>query len=142
MLIDLLNFSDALGLTSDYVCWWIFLLEEYSLEIIHIKGLHNTVACHLYRLDADPIQDDKTNWKTFTKCWCFYTIHATSAEITYDHQEQINVVFTNHNEEDVSCPMEIAKPRYKMQLRGSFKNMTSIPLYWLRILRCYARMTG
>jgi hypothetical protein len=35
---------DALGLTSDRVYQWRLLLEEYAPEIIHIKGIHNTVA--------------------------------------------------------------------------------------------------
>jgi hypothetical protein len=35
---------DALGLTSDRVYRWQLLLEEYVPEIIHIKGIHNTVA--------------------------------------------------------------------------------------------------
>ncbi len=35
---------DALGLTSNRVYpWWLFL-EEYALEIIYIKGIHNTVV--------------------------------------------------------------------------------------------------
>ena len=35
---------DALGLTSDRVYQWRLLLEEYGPEIVHIKGIHNTVA--------------------------------------------------------------------------------------------------
>ncbi len=35
---------DALGLTSDRVYRWRLLLEEYAPEIIHIKGIHNTLA--------------------------------------------------------------------------------------------------
>ncbi len=38
---------DALGLTSDRVDRvypWQILLEEYTLKIIYIKGIHNTVA--------------------------------------------------------------------------------------------------
>jgi hypothetical protein len=35
---------DTLGLTSDRVYRWRFLLEEYAPEIIYIKGIHNTVA--------------------------------------------------------------------------------------------------
>ena len=36
--------QDALGLTSDRVHWWRLILEEYGLEIVYIKGIHNTVA--------------------------------------------------------------------------------------------------
>jgi hypothetical protein len=36
---------DALGLTSDRVYHWQWLLlKEYSPKIIYIKGIHNTVA--------------------------------------------------------------------------------------------------
>ncbi len=35
---------DALGLTSDRIYQQWLLLEEYAPEIIHIKGIHNTVA--------------------------------------------------------------------------------------------------
>jgi TusA-related sulfurtransferase len=36
--------QDALGLTSDLVYQWRLLLEEYGLDIVYIKGTHNTVA--------------------------------------------------------------------------------------------------
>jgi hypothetical protein len=75
---------------------------------MHIKGIHNTVADAISRLDsAGPIQDDKANWMTFMKCWCHYTIHATSAKNTYNHQEQLNMVFANRNEEDVIYPLTV-----------------------------------
>jgi len=35
---------DGLGLTSNRVTRWRILLEEYTPEIIYIKGIHNTVA--------------------------------------------------------------------------------------------------
>jgi ribonuclease HI len=43
--------QDALGLTSDRVYRWRLLLEEYGPEIVHIKGIHNTVADAISRLD-------------------------------------------------------------------------------------------
>ena len=36
--------QDALGLTSDRVYRWRLLLEEFGPEIVHIKGIQNTVA--------------------------------------------------------------------------------------------------
>ncbi len=45
---------DGLGLTSDRVARWQILLEEYAPEIIYIKGIHNTVADAISRLDYDP----------------------------------------------------------------------------------------
>jgi hypothetical protein len=36
--------GDGLGLTSDRATHWRILLEEYTPEIIYVKGIHNTVA--------------------------------------------------------------------------------------------------
>ncbi len=44
---------DALGLTSDRGYCWL-LLEEYAPEIIYTKGIQNTVADAILRLDYDP----------------------------------------------------------------------------------------
>ncbi len=45
---------DALGLTSDRVYRWRLLLEEYAPEIVYIKGIHNTVADAISRLEYNP----------------------------------------------------------------------------------------
>ena len=44
---------DALGLTSNRVYRWRLLLEEYGPEIVYIKGIHNTVADAISRLEYD-----------------------------------------------------------------------------------------
>ncbi len=44
---------DALGLTSDRVRWRL-LLDKYAPKIIYIKGIHNTVADAISRLDYNP----------------------------------------------------------------------------------------
>jgi hypothetical protein len=80
---------DALGLTSDRVYCWRLLLEEYAPEIIHIKGIHNTVADTILRLESD-LKLNKTNeytnamlgvepeelsaqqWKSFVHHWHSY----------------------------------------------------------------------
>ncbi len=66
---------------------------------MHIKGIHNTVADAISRLDLGPVQDEKANWMMFTKYWCHYTMHASAEESTITHQHQINMVFANHSEE-------------------------------------------
>ena len=43
--------QDALGLTSDQVYWWRLILEEYGPEIVYIKGIHNTIADAISRLE-------------------------------------------------------------------------------------------
>ncbi len=45
---------DALGLTVDWVYRWRLLLEEYGPEIVYIKGIQNTVADAISRLEYDP----------------------------------------------------------------------------------------
>jgi hypothetical protein len=45
---------DALGKTSDHVCRWRLLLEEYGPKIGYIKGIHNPVADTISHLEYDP----------------------------------------------------------------------------------------
>jgi hypothetical protein len=45
---------DVLGLTSDIVCRWRLLLEEYAPKIVYIKGIHNTVADATSQLEYNP----------------------------------------------------------------------------------------
>ena len=53
---------DALGLTSNRVYRWRLLLEEFSPKIEYIKGITNTVADAISRLDYDPkINPDTTH---------------------------------------------------------------------------------
>ncbi len=52
--------QDALGLTSDRVYRWRLLLEEYGPTIVYIKGIHNTVADAISRLDYGPVPEDKS----------------------------------------------------------------------------------
>jgi hypothetical protein len=41
------------------------------------------------------------------KCWCHYTMHATTEETTHTHQHQINIVFANCSKEDVMYPVTV-----------------------------------
>ena len=68
---------------------------------MHIKGIHNTVADAIFRLDFGPFKDDNAYWMMFLKCWCHYTMHAPTEESTYTHQHQISMVFANRSKEDV-----------------------------------------
>ena len=43
--------QDALGLNSDRVYRWRLILEEYGPEIVYIKGIHNTIADAISRLE-------------------------------------------------------------------------------------------
>ena len=50
--------QEALGLTSDRVYRWRLPFEEFGPEIVHIKGIQNTVADAISRLDFDPVQNE------------------------------------------------------------------------------------
>jgi hypothetical protein len=52
-------FQDALSLTSDRVYRWRLLLEEYGPKIRYIRGIDNTVADALSRLEYDPSRNVK-----------------------------------------------------------------------------------
>ncbi|KAL3784137.1 hypothetical protein HJC23_005795 [Cyclotella cryptica] len=99
--------QDALGLTSDRVYQWRLLLEEFGPEIVYIKGIHNTVADAISRLDIGPMPSEHENWMTFTKCWCHYTMQEESAIDTSAYQEEMNLVFANRSEEDVIYPLTV-----------------------------------
>jgi hypothetical protein len=45
---------DALGMTSDRVYQWRFLLEKYGPKIVYIEGIHNTVEDAISWLEYDP----------------------------------------------------------------------------------------
>jgi hypothetical protein len=66
---------DALGLTSDCVYRWRLILDEYGPEIVYIKGIHNTIADVISRLEyVSPDTPSKDaamhqNWMTFSKFW-------------------------------------------------------------------------
>ena len=74
---------DGLGLTSDRVTCWRILFEEYAPEIIYIKGIHNTVADAISRLDYDP-QLNMTNEYN----------HATHVESTKVNSKEKWMIFT------------------------------------------------
>jgi hypothetical protein len=130
---------DALGLTSDrvYHCW--FLLEEYAPEIIYIKGVHNTVADAISRLDYDP-KLNKTNeythatlgvepeelsmcqWESFAHHWQSYNEISMPMQVYCFH---MNKVLANCSKEDKIYPLtteEIAKAqRVDASLKHLFK---------------------
>ena len=101
---------------------------------MHIKGIHNTVADAISRLDFGPVQDEKANWMTITKCWCHYTIQAPTEESTYTHQHQINMVFTNHSKKDIIYPLTVKEIAQAQKddavLKKLISRQISITLSW------------
>ena len=53
---------DTLGMSSDRIYRWRLILEEYSLEIICIKGIDDTVAAALLRLSYNPEKNPKNTF--------------------------------------------------------------------------------
>ncbi len=97
--------KNALGLTSDRVYRWRLLLEEYSPTIVYIKGIHNTVADAISRLDYGPVKDDRSNWMTFAQCWCYHNSTQQHEASIANSKESMNLVFANQNEEDSIYPV-------------------------------------
>ena len=96
---------------------------------IHIKGIHNTVADAISKLDFDLFQDEQAKWMTFTKCWCHYTMHAPTEESTHTHQ--INMVFANCSKEDVIYPLTVKEIAQALEDNSVLKKLSkpdSIPL--------------
>jgi hypothetical protein len=113
---------DGLGLMSDRVTRWRILLEEYASEIIHIKGIHNTVADAITQLDYDP-KLNSTNeynhamhvmsmnkeacqrWLMCSKFWSCY--NKTQEDPDETNTIQMNQIFANRSEEDEIYPLTV-----------------------------------
>ncbi len=128
---------DALGLTSDRVhCWWL-LLEEYAPEIICIKGIHNTVAVAILRLEYDP-KLNTTNeythamlgaepeelsaqrWKSFAHHQRSCNEASTPAQA---HCFHMNEVFANSSDEFKIYPLTTAEIAAAQQADASLKHL-------------------
>ena len=119
---------DALGLTSDWVYRWRLILKEYGPEIVYIKGIHNTVADAISRLEyvsSDTPSTDATvhqNWMAFSKCWCKYTLTHTNS--TNKHTYSMNSVFANRSEEEEIFPLTVKEIAEAQGLNKLFKATT------------------
>ena len=120
---------DALGLTSDRVYRWRLLLEEYGPEIVYIKGIDNTVADAISRLDFNPTpttqRKECQNWMTFTKRWCKLSNSTAQSNSTKHHIESMNYVFANRSDDEEIYPLTVKEIRAEQQKDKeirSFKN--------------------
>jgi hypothetical protein len=124
----------ALGMTLDRVYQWRLLLEKYGPEIVYIKGIQNTVAEAISRLEYDPSinqtaenyhmrkakkksskHSQRQSWMTVSKHWC-------NLEIDTNKPKDLNFAFANNIEENEIHPLttiEIAEAQCKDQeLKG------------------------
>jgi hypothetical protein len=74
---------------------------------VWIKGVHNTVADAISRLDYVSSQDTNLNWMAFTKCWNFYSQEMTAE--SPDYKDSLNLVFANTQEEESIYPLSIGE---------------------------------
>jgi hypothetical protein len=134
---------DALGMTLDPVYQYQLLLEEYGPKIVYIKGIHNTVADTISRLEYDPSVNQtaenyhmtkvkkrsskcsqRQSWMTISKHWC-------NLEIDTNKPKDLNFVFANQGEQDEIYPLttiEIAEAQRKDQeLKAYYKKNAIMP---------------
>ncbi len=128
---------DALGLTSDRVYCWRLLLEEYAPEIMYIKGIHNTVADAILRLEYDPklnttneythamlgVEPEELSaqrWKSFAHHWRSYNEASTP---TQAHCFHMNEVFANGSDEDKIYPLTSAEIAAAQRADASLKHL-------------------
>jgi hypothetical protein len=82
---------------------WRLILKEYGPEIVYIKGIHNTVADAISRLEYfspdTPSKDVAMhqNWMMFSTCWCKYKL--THNNSTNKHNYFMNNVLANRTSE-------------------------------------------
>jgi len=111
----------ALGSTSDRIYRWRQLIEEYGPEIIYIKGIHNSVADAISRLEYDPSANPNADcshfnemnskdichyqWKAVSKMFGKYYIDSKSHR--YANTMTQECVFANHRKEDEIFPLTV-----------------------------------
>jgi hypothetical protein len=100
--------------------------------MMHIKGIHNTVADAISRLDFGPVQYEKANWMMFMKCWCHYTMHAE--ESTHTHQHQKNMVFNNCSKEDAIYPLTVKEIAQAQKDDAVLKKPSKIDKYFTKLV--------
>jgi hypothetical protein len=123
-------------------------LEEYETEIVYIKGIHNTIAEAVLRLEYHPSVNQRAkrfhttkvknkqsrqiqNWMTVLKNWCKLDIDSDNLDSYTGKHDDWNLVFAHHKEEDEMYPLtliEIADAQCKDQeLKVYFKKNTKMP---------------
>jgi hypothetical protein len=121
------------------------LLEEYGPEIVYIKGIHNTIADAVLRLDGvirtaesfytTKVKNTKSrqrqNWMTVSKNWCELDIDTDNLDLYTNKQNDWNLVFANHEEHDEIYPLtiiEIAEAQCKdRELKVYYKKNAQLP---------------
>ncbi len=111
----------------------MLLLEEYGREITHIKGIHNTVADAILRLDYSPVHNQRETWMTFTQCWSYYASHTTAQQPTI-HQDSMNLVFANRSKEEVIYPLTVNEITEAQLSDPSIQKLASDKRYTMQLV--------
>ncbi len=115
---------DPLGLTLDLVYQWRLLLEEYGPKIAYIKGIHNTAADVVLRLEYDPGVNQtaesfhtmkvknkqsrqRQNWMTVSQNWCKIDKDSVNLDSYTNKHDDWNLVFAHQEEEDEIYPLTL-----------------------------------
>jgi hypothetical protein len=100
----------------------MLLLEEYGPRIIYIKGIHNTIADAVMRLEYDPSVNQtadgfhtakvkikqscqRQNWMMVSKNWCKLDIDSDNLDSYTIKHDNWNLVFAHQKEEDEIYPL-------------------------------------
>ena len=107
-------------MTSDRVYRWRLLIEEYGPEIMYIKGVDNTVADAISRLDYDPTMnrhadDEDSNeyssdekWNNFITLFNHYDVKSCDiSNANYKHN--YSQAFANNLSDDKIYPVAVAE---------------------------------
>ncbi len=139
--------KDALGLTSDQVYQRRLLLESYGPKIIYIKGIHNTMADAVLRLEYDPSVNQTAEsfhtmkvrnkssqrqcWMTVSQKWCKLDIDSDNLDSYTNKHDDWNFMFAHYEEEEEVYPLtltEIADAQRKDQeLKAYCKKNATMP---------------
>ncbi len=119
-------------------------MEEHGLEIVYIKGIHNTVADAISRLEYEPSVSVNQTAESYimTKAnknskhhqrqdWMAVSTHWCKLEVDTNKHEGFNLIIANHGEEDEIYPLttiEIAKEQKKdHELKIYYNQNAKIP---------------
>ncbi len=99
------------------------MLEEYGPKIVYIKGIHNTVADAVLRLEYDPSVNKTAEsfhrtkvrnrsrprqcWKTVLKKWCELGIDSDYLDSYTNKHDDWNLGFAHHDEEEEVYPLTL-----------------------------------
>jgi hypothetical protein len=123
------------------------LLEEYGPKIIYTKGIYNTVADTVSRLEYDPCvnrtaesfhttkvrnnSSQRQCWITVSKNWCKLDIDSDNLDSYTNKHKDLSLVFAHHKEEDKIVPLTLTKiadaQRKNQELKVYFKKNTKMP---------------